>query len=342
MQISSKQIDIKPEQITSLLNKNYGSVMSSFLENQSSFLIGVYKRYNSIEAANIVLCYARDMHLQIIRQKEVKLNFDISLNNFFNNLEIVEKPAEKISYIVKNTSIPKETVRRKIKQLLNVGHLTNSKTDKGFYWSLSAKQKNTYFKIIDEEIDLFAKFTCKFSNLLNLNLDIKTIKKEMKLHFSFYWYHFLSSQLQWLKIWQNKLKDNELLIIVLQAVIPTLQFANKSQQGINAENLFRVIGRVSDKEDISRSTVSAASVSDITGIPRATCIRKLEKLVSAGFLFREEKTKRYFVNQNIVDRTKNIITKDAVADSLGIFTSFICVILNSLIYNRKNLLQNKA
>ena len=153
---------------------------------------------------------------------------------------------------------------------------------------------------------------------------------------------FLSSQLQWLKIWQDKLKDNELLIIVLQAVIPTLQFANKSQQGINAENLFRVIGRVSDKEDISRSTVSAASVSDITGIPRATCIRKLEKLVSAGFLFREEKTKRYFVNQNIVDRTKNIITKDAVADSLGIFTSFICVILNSLIYNRKNLLQNKA
>ena len=97
--------------------------------------------------------------------------------------------------------------------------MTNSKTDKGFYWSLSAKQKNTYFKIIDEEIDLFAKFTCKFSNLLNLNLDIKTIKKEMKLHFSFYSYHFLSSQLQWLKIWQDKLKDNELLIIVLHSML---------------------------------------------------------------------------------------------------------------------------
>ena len=206
MQISSKQIDIKPEQITSLLNKNYGSVMSSFLENQSSFLIGVYKRYNSIEAANIVLCYARDMHLQIIRQKEVKLNFDISLNNFFNNLEIVEKPAEKISYIVKNTSIPKETVRRQIKNLLAVGHLDNNKIRKGFYWNLVPKQKASYKKIIGEEIDMFARFTSKFSNLLNLNLSIKEIKNEIEMNFSFYWFHYLTCQLLWLKIWQTNLK----------------------------------------------------------------------------------------------------------------------------------------
>ena len=106
--------------------------------------------------------------------------------------------------------------------------------------------------------------------------------------------------------------------------------------------MYKIIGHVNKKDEENNCSVGATSVSDVTGIPRATCIRKLEKLVSAGFLFREEKTKRYFVNQNIVDRTKNIITKDAVADSLGIFTSFICVILNSLIYNRKNLLQNKA
>tara|TARA_B100000029_G_scaffold352860_1_gene345457 strand:+ start:4856 stop:5884 length:1029 start_codon:yes stop_codon:yes gene_type:complete len=342
MQTSSKQIDITPQQITSLLNKHYASVMSSFLENQSSFLIGVYKRYNSIEAANIVLCYAKDMHLQIIRQKETKLNFDISLNNFFNNLEIIEKPSEKISYIVKNTSIPKETVRRKIKNLFDAGHLNNNKIYKGFYWNLSPKQKISYKKIIDEEINMFAKFTSKFSSLLNLNLSIEEIKSEIEMNFSFYWYHYLSCQLIWLKIWQNKLKDNELLIIVLQAIIPTLQFASKISNTINTENLFKIIGKISEKDDISQTAINAASISDITGIPRVTCIRKLEKLVSAGFLYRGEKTKRYYVNQNIVDRTKNVITKDMVSDSLGLFSSFLCIILNSLTYNKSKYFRNKA
>ena len=39
--------------------------------------------------------------------------------------------------------------------------------------------------------------------------------------------------------------------------------------------------------------ISATSVSEVTGIPRATCIRKLEFLSKAKFVHKDPKSKRY-------------------------------------------------
>ena len=76
-------------------------------------------------------------------------------------------------------------------------------------------------------------------------------------------------------------------------------------------------------------------LSTITGIPRATCITKLEKLVSLGFLLREAKSKRYYVNQNSDDRTKNIIKSENVIFTIDTFSQFLAIIINSLIHNKK-------
>ena len=81
-------------------------------------------------------------------------------------------------------------------------------------------------------------------------------------------------------------------------------------------------------------SISATSVAEVTGIPRATSIRKLDKLVNLGFLARDEKTKRYMVNQSIDARTKNILSKDTVAFTIRTFSQYIAIILNSLIHNK--------
>ena len=49
----------------------------------------------------------------------------------------------------------------------------------------------------------------------------------------------------------------------------------------------------------------------------------------------KKKTKRYFVNQNIDDRTKNIVTKENVNTTIEIFSEFITIIINSLVQNNK-------
>ena len=46
-----------------------------------------------------------------------------------------------------------------------------------------------------------------------------------------------------------------------------------------------IIGKTNIKHNLAKASVSATAVSDITGIPRATCIRKLEKLTSKKIKF---------------------------------------------------------
>ena len=56
----------------------------------------------------------------------------------------------------------------------------------------------------------------------------------------------------------------------------------------------------------SNTSVSAASVSDITGIPRATCIRKLEWLVKSRFVKKNPENKRYrLLHNNLSDSLLN-------------------------------------
>ena len=335
METAKKIQTISASQISDLVKKQYTSLMAGFYEMQSSFLSSNYKRYDGIETANIILCFSRNINLEILRQREKDLNFNISLENFWTNFNAVTKPSEKISTVVSLTGIPKETVRRKIKQLFERGFLINSKVSRGYSWNLLLKERSAYFLIINDEIKTLSNFGYKLSLNLNLNLSMKIIEQEIKSQFSFYWYHFLSCQLEWLKMWQLKLKDNDLLLIILQTIIPTLQYADKNIGNISLDNIFKIIGKTNIKYNFSKTSVSATAVADVTGIPRATCIRKLEKLVSLGFLLREIKSRRYYVNQSFDDRTKNIITKENVNFTIETFSQYLSIILNSLALNTK-------
>ena len=119
MEASKKIPQIKPEVISELLVNHFESMLANFYEMQSSFLCDLYKRYKGIDSGNIILCLARNTHLEIIRMREKNLNHDVSLKNFWFNINSINKPTLKIISIVNQTGIPKETARRKIKQLMN-------------------------------------------------------------------------------------------------------------------------------------------------------------------------------------------------------------------------------
>jgi len=332
-----KNKSVSPEVIAELLKTHYTTLMQAFYEAQSSFMCGVYKRYGSMETANIILCFARNIHLEIIRQREKDLNFNVSLESFLKNYNIVNKPLEKISSISNTTGIPKETVRRKIKNLINEGLLLTGKKGSGYYWNFNSKEKDGFNNFIQKETENLSKFITKIVRSLDLVNDNDSccclVSEEIRSQFSFYWYHYLSCQIEWLKYWQVKLKDNDLLLIALQATIPTLHFIDKKTKRVNLDNVFKLIGQVK-KEKFTDCSISATSISEITGIPRATSIRKLNILVNLGFLIRQNENKRYSVNQSYESRTKNIMSKDNVSFTVKTFSEYISVILNSLIHNR--------
>ena len=329
-----KTLNISSYNISELLMLHYANLMPAFYESQSTFMCGLYKRYGSIETANVMLCFARSAHLEIIRQREKDLNFNVSLEKFWNNFNNIKIPSEKIAYIVKITGIPKETVRRKINNLMEIGLLSKNKKNNEYYWTLLPNKKEEYFKVVNYETKNLARFISRISKCLNINFDTKIIENEIKSQFSFYWYHYLSCQIDWLKMWQLKLKDNELLLIALQTTIPTLQYIDKNMGKINLEDVHKIIGHVNRKDETKNCSVGATSISDVTGIPRATCIRKLEKLVNLGFLIRRDRNKRYVVNQISDARTKNIMKKENITNTIKTFSKYISIILNSLVHNR--------
>ena len=53
--------------IEKVLMENFVKLMPTFYEMQSTFLSGVYKRYGDLEGGNIVIFFARDLHLEVLR-----------------------------------------------------------------------------------------------------------------------------------------------------------------------------------------------------------------------------------------------------------------------------------
>ena len=104
--------------IEKLLKENFTKLMPTFYEMESMFLAGVYKRYGDLESGNIVIYFARDLHLEILRKRENDLNFDLSLDMFWKNHRDIRQGKKKIILVSKETGLPKETTRRKILSLI--------------------------------------------------------------------------------------------------------------------------------------------------------------------------------------------------------------------------------
>ncbi len=280
---------------------------------QSEFLSGIYNRYDKdLDAANIVLFFAKNLHQDTLRLRDNDLNIDISFSNFWNNHSKIRQKNFKIISIAKETGLPKETTRRKINNLIKNKMLEKQKNSVS--WKPVEKHKDSYNKIVTEELKQISKLIQVICVHLNITFSREKIADELKKYYSFYWYHYLNTQLKYLKMWQNRLNDLELLLISMQCLI---QSNLNSEKGIN--------------ENIKLGSVSATSISDVTGIPRATCIRKLDKLFKMKIIKKDQETKRYYFDNKKIYNS-NILKPDEVAENtIEIFSDFFLIILKALL-----------
>ena len=306
------------------LTENFLKLMPSFYEMESSFLSDVYKRYGDLEGGNIVICFARDCHLEILRKREADMNFDLSLEKFWKNHKDVHQPKKKIILVSKETGLPKETARRKIISLIRSKHLRKGEKNR-LFWEPASELKETYINVINEEIISLSKFIFEQGKFLYLNLPISKIQKEIKYNYSFYWYHYLNVQLEYIKFWHEKLKDLEMLLIGLQVIIQTLNYLKRKSSDFSSLLNPKNLKNLSTKN----ANISATSIADITGIPRATCIRKLDKFVKMKILFKDEKTKRYYLSFD--QSTFNpMLQPEWMKHKISILSNFSSVVMKGL------------
>ena len=312
--------------IEKVLTENFIRLMPTFYEMQSVFLSGIYKRYGDLEGGNIVIFFARDLHLEILRMREKDLNFDLSLDKFWNNHKKVFQSKKKIIYISQETGLPKETARRKLISLVKKKHIKKGDRNK-LFWEPAFEFKESYIKIIEEEITSLSKFIYEQGKFLNLNLPYIKIQKEIKNNYCFFWYHYLNFQLEYLKFWQLKLKDLEMLLIGMQAQIQALSFISKKTSG-NFDSFFN--NKLPKNINIRDANISATSISEITGIPRATCIRKLERFVKMKFLDKDKSTKRYFLLIEQLTSNPLLPAVEGTKKTINIFSNFSEIVFKGL------------
>ena len=117
-----------------------------------------------------------------------------------------------------------------------------------------------------------------------------------------------------------------MLLIGVQVLILTLNSFKR-----NFNDFRSLLSNEKNLKSLSEhnADISATSVSDITGIPRATCIRKLDKFVKMKVLQKNLKSKRYSL---ILDQTtfNPMLQPEWMKHKISILSDFSSIIIKGL------------
>ena len=300
---------------------NYIDYQYLFLEFQSKLLTNLYSRYQSVENGNLVLYFAKQTHQDILRKKEYDLNFNISYEKFWENHNVTEPQQKSLIRIAEETLLPKETIRRKILQLIKQKVL--SKKNKNIGWLPNELYKQSYNLFIEKEISDVCKLISYVCEKINLSIPREQLVHEIKERFSFYWFHFLGTQLKYLRLWSKQFKDQELIIIFLQ--VAHLFSSRAKKKNLTHKDIY---DNPSLLKNFISASISATSISEVTKIPRATCVRKLEFLVKLKVVSKDKISKRYYCIPETI--SENLVSRKITEEVVEIFSEFFFICIRAI------------
>ncbi|WP_435162399.1 MarR family transcriptional regulator [Candidatus Pelagibacter bacterium nBUS_25] len=271
----SNQID--EDKIYKIINKNFSKIAPYWFELISSWLIRSYNVFQDIDKF-IILIYFINKDLIFYRKNGLVIDYD----TFYKDKSI-EIPKINISDISSDLHIPKESVRRKLQELEKSGVI--KKTGKKIFVDRSAFTTAKAEQTLKELSILISKFNeiLVDEKITNNIFDTNEISKSIKTNFSFCWYQFYKLLFIFTNRWRDNVADLETLAIGIVVLLNTVDNKSFKVKDLNRKN-WTLIAQGAD--DVG---VNAMSLSDITGIPRPTVVRKIKKLIEEGFLHINEK-----------------------------------------------------
>jgi len=241
----------------------------------------------------------------------VMFNFD----EFFDQ-NMVEIDTINITELSKNLNIPKETARRKIIELeeLETVKRINKKI---------IIDRNTWPNIKPEDsIKRMSYFLSNLSNmcveegLISAPIKSERMVETSKKYFSLIWSLYYDMQMPMLLNHKKLYGDLETFHVCGTCISNDALHTKKADISKMSKELYLEKYFSSDSKHFTG--VNAMSISDITGIPRATVIRKLNKLLKLKFLKIDNK-KHY--SSGGVHTKKLLAVQKIVFDRLSIFAA---------------------
>jgi len=308
-----QQIDfskvLNDEQVYDHMMANYDQLGKDWINHQWRWMNTVYQAFNDHYKYMIIISLV-EKTLQFYDQMNIKLTFD---QYYSKNFLQIDKFS--ITELCEKLQLPKETVRRKVLELEKLGVLKRQKK------KIIIDRRSYSFIKPQNQMKYTAGYIMKISEILTKEklyfkkLDPKMIENALKKNFSICWrwfyrmqipmiigYHDMFEDLTTFHVWGTVCMNQA---FNYKAALDKRNGSNQTQEHLDFQReLFK-----GDYNEFNKSLilgkkaksngVSAMSVSDMTGIPRATVIRKCKFLLKNEYLRLNEKKQYVLTGFNV-------------------------------------------
>ena len=266
----SSQID--EAVINKIIDKNFSKLAPTYYSIMNNWLIQAYGVFHNIDKF-IILIYLIDKDFIFFRKNGIIVDFD----TFFNSSKLeIEKV--NISDISKDLNIPKESARRKVEELQKKGVI--KKIGKKVFLDrnqIKSVQPADTLNAVSVLLNLFNKILVK-EKITKVYFETDEIAESMKKNFSFAAYQFNKFLFGFTNRWRKELKDLETFCVGQVVLLNSVEVKD-----FRIKDLSRKLHN--DKmRGADKIGVNAMSISEITGIPRPTVVRKLNYLIQNEYL----------------------------------------------------------
>ena len=270
--IPSISSEINEEEIYRVIDKHFSRLAPYYYRWINSWLIGAYEHFSDIDKY-IILIYIINKDFIFFRKNGLIVNYE----SFYKD-KTLEVDKISISDISKDLQIPKESVRRKVEELERAG-VIKKKGKKIFVdrTGFTTVQAKITLKNISTLLHEFNKIL-KEENIVKKAYQTIEISDSIKINFSFVWYQFYKLLFIFTNRWRKAFGDLETFTI---GVIVLVNAADNTNFRLKEFNKKKYQVSIQGSDNIG---VNAMSLAEITGIPRATVIRKLKILIKGNIL----------------------------------------------------------
>ena len=308
--LPSISAQINEDKIHKVIQENFASLAPSFFTLTSNWFIRAYDHYKDIDKF-IIIIYLIHQDLIYFRQNGLKINYET-----FYEKKSIEIDKINISDISKDLGVPKESIRRKVLELEKQKVI--KKTGKKIFVVRDTLYSAKAVETLTEVATLLHEFSkiLKKEKLVTEVYTVKEIILAIKENFSYCMYQFNKFWFIYINRWRNELKDLETLGIGMVVLINAV----KNKDFVPKKNMRSYHKELMDSDNRG---VNAMSISEITGIPRPTVVRKLKYLIDKKYLhINEKKLITFNAKDSAFITTEGMVNKNMISLSHFIYKVF--------------------
>ena len=314
---------IYKEDILKVLERKYSLMGPMWVNQQCEWMNGIYASFKNHDKF-LILIFLVKKTLDFYSRNFTKVTYEE-----FYSKDIVQIERFSIAEISEALCIPKESARRKILELEEVTAIRKIKN------KIIIDRSKFYFTKPQNSIKRISRFLTTLSdiseneNFLSDSITSEELELIIKDNFSYVWKLYYELQIPMMIRYKEVFGDIESFHIFGICVLNEHLHAKK----VTEHDMHRDEFLNSFFSSENSQGINAMSISDITGIPRATVIRKLKKLVKQKKL-RIDIKKHYKLTMSFAK-----ILKPIQKNILVKLARFSAKVYNIELIERKNLIE---